>query len=137
MLARVLLAFAFAAGLSACATKAPIVFSPSEACSVSSPTYDTREVQCQFPKTKFARKFRFKANFSGGHDDTMARLEPFIGNSPLNCDEGSKTHLFAEDGDVSLWCIFSVADPIQGGGIFKVTIRWSHAEYMNYEVVAQ
>lgn len=136
MCVRTLLAFSVVA-LAACATKSPPVFSLSEACSTSAPAYDAREVQCQFPKTELARKFRLKANFSGGHDDTAARLEPFVNNSSLNCQEGSKTHLFAEDGDVSLWCIFSVADLVQDDGVFKVRIRWSHAEYMSYEVIAQ
>lgn len=137
MLIRIFFLLSVAAFLSACATKPPTAFSPADACTVSSPTYDTREVQCQFPKTAFAHKLRLQANFSGGHDDTMVRLEPFVGSSPLTCDEGSKTYLFAEDGDVSLWCIFSVANQLKEGGVFKVTIRWSHAEYMNYVVVAQ
>lgn len=136
MLTRILFAASLLT-LSACAMKAPVAFSPSDACTVSSPTYDTREVQCQFPKTGHAQKYRLKANFSGGHDDTMARLESFIDNSPLHCDEGSKTDLFAEDGDVSLWCTFSVAAQSPGSGVFKATIRWSHAEYVSYEVLAQ
>lgn len=143
MLARSLLTLSLAAGLSACVSgKAPIAFSPSDACSVSASTYDSREVQCHFPKTEFGRKFRLKANFSGGHDDTVARLEPSLDDSPLNCDAGSKTHLSAEDGDVSLWCVFSPSNQNSSnqnkdGGIFKATIRWSHAEYVNYEIAAQ
>lgn len=121
------------ATLSSCATTTT-TFSPSEACSVSSPTLDSREVQCQFPKSAFTRKFKFQANFSGGHDDTKARIEPFIDNAPLSCDEGSKKSLFGEDGDVSLWCTFSIADHPHSNGVFKVTVRWNHAEYTNYEV---
>jgi hypothetical protein len=60
-----------------------------------------------------------------------------MNSAPLTCDEGSKTHLSAEDGDVSLWCIFSIADHTSGNGAFKITIRWSHAEYANYEVLTQ
>jgi len=36
------------------------------------------------PEIRIQRKYRFKANFSGGHDDTVARLIPFMNDAPLN-----------------------------------------------------
>ena len=130
MFARSLIVLSAAATISSCAT----TFSPNEVCSESPLTYDSREVQCKFPKATFARKFTFKANFSGGHDDTKARIESFIDKAPLSCDEGSKTNLFGEDGDVSLWCTFTIADHPHTDGVFTVKIKWSHAEYTNYAV---
>lgn len=137
MFFRLVLASSIVIGLSACATRAPAAFSPADACSVTASTYDSRELQCRFPKVEFARKFRLTANFSGGHDDTVARLEPSIDDSPIDCDAGSKLHLSAEDGDVSLWCIFSVAEHAKEGGVFKTTIRWSHAEYVSHAVAVE
>lgn len=126
-----------AAGLAACAAQKPAPFSAAEACSVSGSNYESRDVQCQFPKAQAGRKFLFKANFSGGHDDTVARLQPTLNDVPLECDEGSKVHLIAEDGDVSLWCSFAVAGNNPQGDVFKVKVYFSHAQYVNYEVAAQ
>jgi hypothetical protein len=137
MLARILLASFSALALSACATKPPATFSPGDACSERSTGFGKQEIQCQLPKSGFAGKLRFKVNFSGGHDDTSARLEPSIDDAPLVCDEGSKMFLSQEDGNVSLWCDFPVADPVQGNGVFKVVVWWGHAEYVNYEMVAR
>jgi hypothetical protein len=137
MLARILIASFSALALTACATKAPAIFSASDACSERSTAFGKQEFQCQLPKTGFAGKFRFKVNFSGGHDDTSGRIEPSIDDAPLACDEGSKMFLSQEDGNVSLWCDFSVADPLQGNGIFRAVVWWGHAEYVNYEFVAQ
>lgn len=133
MLARGLIVISIAAGISSCATQ----FSPNDVCAINSPTYDSRQISCQFPKTVFARKLTFKADFSGGHDDTKARIETFIDNAPLKCREGSKTDLFGEDGDVSLWCTFSISDYPQSKGVFTATVRWSHAEYTNYEMTVE
>lgn len=136
MSSRILLPALVAASLSACATQIPVVFSPTSACSDTAATYDSREVQCRIP-AGFAGKLRFKANFSGGHDDTVARLEPFWNDAPSTCIEGSKTWLSAEEGDVSLWCDFPAAGQAKAGGVFKIAFRWSHAEYLNHEVVVQ
>lgn len=133
---RILLTPILAAGLAACATQKPVAFSPTTACTETATTYETREVQCRIP-AQFAGKLRFKANFSGGHDDTVARLESFWNEAPLTCVEGSKTWLSAEEGDVSLWCDFPAGGQAKDGGVFKVAFRWSHAEHVNYEVVVQ
>jgi hypothetical protein len=137
MSSRILIAISLAAGLSACATTTPATFSASDACSERSAAFGKQEIQCQLPKTGVAGKLRFKVNFSGGHDDTSARIEPSIDDAPLTCDEGSKLFLSQEDGNVSLWCDFAVAGPVQGNGVFKVAVIWGHAEYVNYEVVVQ
>jgi hypothetical protein len=134
---RVLLPALLAASLAACVTQQPVTFSQTEACTETATAYETREVQCRVP-AQFAGKLRFKANFSGGHDDTVARLESFWNDAPLACNEGSKTWLSAEEGDVSLWCDFPSAGQARDGGVFNIAFRWSHAEYVNYQVeVAQ
>jgi hypothetical protein len=137
MLTRIFLTCFSVFALSACATKAPAPFSPGDACSERSAAFGKQEIQCQLPKTGFAGKLRFKANFSGSHDDTSGRIEPSIDDVPLACAEGSKMFLSQEDGNVSLWCDFAVADPVPGSGVFNAVIWWGHAEYVNYELAVQ
>jgi hypothetical protein len=137
MFIRILLAGFSALTLVGCAAQAPVQFAAADTCSDRAIAYGQHEVQCQLPKAGFAGKLRFKANFAGGHDDTSARIETSIDDAPLACDESSKMFLSQEDGDVSLWCDFAVAGVVQGSGVFKVAIIWGHAEYVNYELVAQ
>ena len=91
-------------------------------CTTAAPTWDSREVACRVPA---AQRYVFTARFSGGHDDTMARLQPQLDGAPIACDAGSKTDLVGEDGDVSLHCAFTVERAAE----LRVTVRWSHAEY--------
>lgn len=105
------------------------------ACEIASQTYDSREVACAIPASAESRRFEFIARFSGGHDDTRASIRPSLNGQPLVCDEGSKTSLFAEDGDVSLQCRFSA--PADAGARLLVTVRWSHAEYTNFELLSR
>lgn len=106
-------------------------------CAVSSPAYDAREVVCRLPAEKTPGRFQIRANFSGGHDDTSARIEPFLDDLPTVCDEGSKLKLFAEDGDVSLWCNVPAGDPGLKERVLKVVVRWNHAEYVDFSLVAR
>ena len=94
---------------------------------------DYKHVLCTFPEATEPRSYTFVARFSGGHDDTSARLEPTIDHKPMACDTGSKTDLFGEDGDVELHCRF--AAPRAAGAELRVLIRWSHAEFTDFELV--
>lgn len=83
-------------------------------------------VQCTLPPG--AQPYRFVAHFSGGHDDTKAVLRPTLDGRPLDCESGSKTRLFAEEGDISLDCRFST--PPSGEAVrFDVLLTWSCADY--------
>ena len=77
------------------------------------------------PAATAPQRYVFTARFSGGHDDTMARLQPQIDGAPLACEAGSKTELVGEEGDVSLHCAFTGVREAE----LRVTVRWSHAEY--------
>lgn len=105
-------------------------------CDLAFPTYDSREVSCPIRGSGRLRRFRFKALFSGGHDDTSASIQPALEDRPLVCDPGSKTSLFAEDGDIGLECSFSIALPVDAVRTFKVTVKWNHAIYTDFEFVA-
>jgi hypothetical protein len=90
---------------------------------------DYQILSCDLPKRAAGQHFRFRAMFSGGHDDTVASLvSTRLDGQPLVCAPGSKTRLEGEDGDVSLECRFDVA--AQGAATnFEVQVRWSHAQY--------
>lgn len=115
------------------------------ACKETDRLNDRREITCEIPAGAPARRFSFKAMFSGGHDDTAASLEPTLGDQPFKCDDGSKLSLFGEDGNVSLHCHFSAASAGSAGSAastkatkaIKVLIKWSHAEYEDYDFVAE
>ncbi len=94
------------------------------------------DISCPLTASGTSQHFRFKANFSGGHDDTMASMTPTLGGMPLTCEPGSKTRLMGEDGDVSLECKFSISETAGKSMILRVVLKWSHAQYTDHEFVA-
>ena len=66
----------------------------------------------------------------------MASMTLSLDGAPLACEQGSKTQLMGEDGDVSLECRFSLADAAGTKRVLKVLLRWSHAQYTDFELVA-
>ena len=111
------------------------------ACESQSPGGDFVQFSCALPRDGSARRFRFQAHFTGGHDDTSASMVLTLDDAPLACDAGSKTRLFGEDGDVSLVCRFSIAGragSAAGGRVMLgVALLWSHAQYALTELVAE
>jgi hypothetical protein len=97
---------------------------------------DHWDVKCPLNASGTAQHFRFKVNFSGGHDDTKANMAPTLDGSPLECEKGSKTSLFGEDGDVSLECRFSITEKAGTQRVFGVTILWSHAQFTDFGLAA-
>ncbi|MGQ0698022.1 MAG: hypothetical protein ACT4PZ_07240 [Panacagrimonas sp.] len=102
-------------------------------CDWQPPVGDRLDVSCPLEASGTTQRFRFKANFSGGHDDTMASMTPALDGSPLVCDEGSKTDLFGEDGDVSLECRFSMTEKAGTKHVLGVKLKWSHAQYTDFQ----
>ena len=98
---------------------------------------DYLEVDCPLPSAAEPVRLRFEADFSGGHDDTVASMKLAIDGEPLACDTGSKTHLMGEDGDVSLQCDFSTAAKSAAAGVLHVELIWSHAQYTRYQFVTR
>ncbi len=90
-------------------------------------------IQCQIAASATPQRLRFKVNFSGGHDDTMAFMTPSLDDAPLDCDKGSKISLMGEDGDVSLDCRFSMAEKPGTKKVLRVKVLWSHAQYVDFE----
>jgi hypothetical protein len=104
-------------------------------CASQSPGGDLRNISCTLNTPSTARRFRFKVDFSGGHDDTMASMLLKLDGSPLACEPGSKTQLMGEDGDVSLECSFSVPNAASAPRELTVLVKWSHAQYTDFALV--
>ena len=103
------------------------------ACTSQSPGGDFRTISCPLnAPPSSARRFRFKVDFSGGHDDTMASMALELDGSPLGCEPGSKTQLMGEDGDVSLECRFAARGAASAPGVLTVRVKWSHAQYTDF-----
>ncbi len=127
----------------ALATAAPAWAAPAEpgqentACTAESPGGDFIQFSCPLPARSGAQRWRFKAEFSGGHDDTSASMTVTLDGSPFTCAAGSKTKLFGEDGKVSLVCHIRVTSPSTTRQVIGVALLWSHAQYVRTELVAE
>lgn len=108
----------------------PAIDSP---CVLREPTFDSREVECSMSGAKEPHRYALTVNFSGGHDDTMARMTPMLNGTPATCEDGSKTSLMGEDGEVSLTCLFTIQGSLKGSS-FVATFTWSHAQYESYSL---
>jgi hypothetical protein len=98
---------------------------------------DKLNIACPLAVSGTTQRFRFKADFSGSHDDTIASMTATLGEIPLVCEKGSKTRTMGEDGDVSLECVFAVDKSAGARIVLKVDLAWSHAQYEGFEVVAE
>lgn len=120
------------------ASAGPASASEPVACESLTPRNERREITCALTASTASQRFRFKAHFSGSHDDTTAALKLTLDGAPLACDPGSKTYLEAEDGDVSLECRFSIAP--NGAGTtrsLRALLSWHHAEYTRFDLVTE
>ncbi len=98
---------------------------------------DRRDITCAVKAPSAAQRLRFKAHFSGSHDDTTAAMALTLDGAPLACDPGSKTYLEGEDGDVALECRFSIAPGASATRSVRALLSWHHAEYTRFELVAE
>lgn len=105
-------------------------------CESRSPGGDFRNISCPLNVSSTPQRFRFKVDFSGGHDDTMASMTLSLDGAPLACEQGSKTQLMGEDGDISLECRFSLPDAAGTKRTLGVAVKWSHAQYTDFELAA-
>ena len=103
-------------------------------CDAQAPGYDNHVVKCALNTTGTAKRYRFKASFSGSHDDTTASMTTTLDGAPLACDKGSKTELMGEDGEVSLDCRFAIEGQAGAKHLLAVTLSWRHAQYKDFEL---
>jgi hypothetical protein len=110
---------------------------PAAACESRTSGGDHREIRCPLAGGKAVRTYHFRANFSGGHDDTSARMSGTLDDRPLPCAAGSKMSLFGEDGDVGLECRFAVPVGEPDAHLLVMTILWSHAQWVDFALVPE
>jgi hypothetical protein len=101
-------------------------------CVPHAPAGVVESVECLIDSTGTTQRFSFKINFSGGHDDTTASMTASLDGLPLICEEGSKTTIEGEFGDVSLECRFAVTGKPGEKRILKFSPSWRHAEYSDF-----
>ena len=107
------------------------------ACVETDRMMDWREITCAVPAGASPRRFSFRAMFTGGHDDTSASIAPALDGRPFAGGAGSKLSLLGEDGQVSVFCQFDRSAIPAAGAKLKVLIKWSHAEFADYEFSAE
>lgn len=90
------------------------------------------DVVCALSVNEAAQTYRFKADFSGSHDDTSVRISPTLDGVPVQCGAGSRTVSNFETGDVTLACRFRVEPKAGAQQVLGVTIFWSHADPAGY-----
>jgi hypothetical protein len=105
-------------------------------CDAQSVSWDRREYRCPLTANGNEQRLRFKADFSGGHDDTEASMALTLDGVPVACKPGSKTSLFGEDGDVSLECHLLLAGPAGTRQMLGATVKFRHAEFVAVELSA-
>ena len=117
-------------------TAGPARAAESMPCDTQSDAWDRREFRCPLTADGNERRLRFKANFSGGHDDTEASMALTLDGVPVACNPGSKVSLFGEDGDVSLECHLVLAGPVDTKRMLGATVKFRHAEFVAVELSA-
>ncbi|RZI60851.1 MAG: hypothetical protein EOP37_10205 [Rubrivivax sp.] len=125
--------FATSANAQAPAAARPGTSLKAASCAETDRMMDWREITCTVPSGVAPKRFSFRAMLTGGHDDTSASIAPELDGRPFACGEGSKLSLFGEDGNVSVFCQFDRSALPAAGAKLKVLIKWSHAEFADYE----
>lgn len=106
-------------------------------CTSQSPGSDALQVSCPVKSPGGSQWFRFRANFTGSHDDTTASMTATLDGAPLPCEAGSKTSLMGEDGDVSLECRFWAKEATGTQRLLQVRLTWRHAQYTDFEFTTE
>ena len=101
----------------------PVTAQAAGACTAREANPEKQDVKCA---VQAARNYRFRASFSGSHDDTLVTLSAAVDGAPMACDAGSSTRLFGEDGDVQLLCLFST----RLAGDVDIVLVHRHAQFV-------
>lgn len=94
---------------------------------------DSQDVTCVLDPATLGQPLRFVAAFAGSHDDTRLKLDATLDGEPLTCADGSRTSLFAEDGEVHLDCRFRAVAAKNSGAppVLKVALTVHHAQFVS------
>jgi hypothetical protein len=119
------------------AVASPAYAEEALACETQSVTFKRREYRCPLMANANARPIKFKADFSGSHDDTQLSMTLSLDGSPVSCSKNSKTWLNGEDGDVSLECHFVLDGAAGTERTLRVTVNIYHAEFVGVKLSAR
>lgn len=110
-------------------------------CTSMSPGGDYLEITCLLVPGAAPESWRFRAAFTGVHDDSSALLAVRLDDQPVACGPGSTTALLGEgdeDGvgeDGLLECRITLAGPSREERRLWVQLRWRHAQHVSHELV--
>jgi hypothetical protein len=102
-------------------------------CQVTVPGRMATQIECRVSPSDAAQRVRFEAHFSGSHDDTRATMAAALDEKPVTCEDGSKTGTEGEDGDITLQCRMTVNATAGRPRMLRITLRWYHAEYQDFD----
>ena len=91
---------------------------------------DSQDVTCVVDPAARDRPLHFVAVFGGSHDDTKISLAAVRDGQAIDCDAGSKTSLFAEDGVVQLDCRVGRATSGPSPTTLKFALTVHHAQFV-------
>ena len=120
--------------LSMVAAAAPASAEEVLACETQSVNFKKREFRCPLTVKANAQQIRFKANFTGSHDDTQLSMTLTLDGLPVTCSKGSKTWLNSEDGDVSLDCHLVLDGAAGAQRMLRATVNIYHAEFAGIQL---
>jgi hypothetical protein len=118
------------------AATAPACAEEVLACETQSVDFKKREFRCPLTAKANAQQIRFKANFTGSHDDTQLSMTLTLDGLPVTCSKGSKTWLNSEDGDVSLHCHLVLDGTAGAQRMLRATVNFYHAEFAGIQLNA-
>ena len=132
------LALLFSFGSIPAAMAEPAAGNLHAACESHAPEFgDKRDVSCPFVASGKEQRLRFRVNFIGSHDDTELSMAPVLNQQALSCEPGSKLTSRFEDGEISLECSFTLKAKAGAKHVLDVAILWTHAQYADFEFVAE
>jgi hypothetical protein len=106
------------------------------ACETESVNLKVRQYRCPLTANASARPLKFKADFTGSHDDTQLSMTLSLDGLPVTCGQGSKTWLNGEDGNVSLECHLVLDGAAGTQRMLRATVNFYHAEFAGVKLSA-
>ena len=132
-LATLLAALLVPAFAPAAASAAPPTPAPACTHAVVNPEVET--VACALPGGP--RRYRLDVHFVGSHDDTDLSIAAALDGRPYACAPGSKTSLFAADGNVALHCLVDTGDAVGQDRQLELTLTIKHAQYESFDLTLE
>lgn len=120
--------------LAIAATTGPVYAEDVLACETQSVNFKRREYRCPLTANGREQQMRFKADFSGSHDDTQLSMNLTLDGLSVSCRKGSKTWLNGEDGDVSLECNFVLNGATGTKKMLRAIVNVYHAEFVGIKL---